>query len=385
MRSRKRRDSPSRRHHSRADPRSAALKESKNHMEKYSDHRDSCGRYEYDTQRREERGRDGKQHRSRGRSDREDWPSQRREDRGPLRQGHYDSGREGKNLHTGDGHVDPNLRLIDDDPRIGLPKTTAKKGMNTESFDPESTFLRPAMRVIVGPKRKRFEQPLKHDDVVVVPEFFCAEDDLSMYYSLVEEMRELQKQGQNKSEWISWHEGCHLISQNPKGSPTYEGILKRISEYFNMKPNSQGTRFNWYRDSADWKPFHNDSAAYNPKRAQTQNITVGISFGATRELAFLHTATGLRTYFPQTNGMLFSFGRDVNINWKHGVNALPAEQHDGQGRISIVLWGLAQDVIEEEGAPPLLTNNARFGFDNRMGGEMFNAAADVALKYKVDS
>eukprot|EP00854_Cymbomonas_tetramitiformis_P031806 gene31806-40115_t len=230
-------------------------------MEKYSDHRDSCGRYEYDTQRREERGRDGKQHRSRGRSDREDWPSQRREDRGPLRQGHYDSGREGKNLHTGDGHVDPNLRLIDDDPRIGLPKTTAKKGMNTESFDPESTFLRPAMRVIVGPKRKRFEQPLKHDDVVVVPEFFCAEDDLSMYYSLVEEMRELQKQGQNKSEWISW---------------------------------------------------------------------VGISFGATRELAFLHTATGLRTYFPQTNGMLFSFGRDVNINWKHGVNALPAEQHDGQ-------------------------------------------------------
>lgn len=57
--------------------------------------------------------------------------------------------------------------------------------------------------------------------------------------------------------------------------------------------------------------------------------------------------------------MLFSFGRDVNINWKHGVNALPEDEQSGQGRLSIVLWGMCKDVIEEKGSPPLLTDNTR--------------------------
>ena len=60
--------------------------------------------------------------------------------------------------------------------------------------------------------------------------------------------------------------------------------------------------FNWYRDSSDWKPFHNDSAAYNPQRAKQQNITVGVSFGAERELSFLHGTNSSRVYFPQCNG-----------------------------------------------------------------------------------
>lgn len=36
------------------------------------------------------------------------------------------------------------------------------------------------------------------------------------------------------------------------------------------------------------------------------------------------------------------------------MNALAEEEQDGKGRISIVLWGLAENVIEEEGSPPLL-------------------------------
>lgn len=125
--------------------------------------------------------------------------------------------------------------------------------------------------------------------------------------------------------------------------------------------------FNWYRDSSDWKPFHHDSAAFNPSMAKKQNChlpvkiisiidkqtfvqtcadmfmwhllwegacfqeclcifklariisqgTVGVSFGASRELAFKHVASGSLLYFPQTNGMLFFFGRDVNIRWQH--------------------------------------------------------------------
>ena len=104
---------------------------------------------------------------------------------------------------------------------------------------------------------------------------------------------------------------------------------------------------------------NNIHRAYNPKRAKDQNITVGVSFGARRELAFLHATPQqngdkCKIYFPQTNNGVFSFGRDVNIQWKHGVNALSEEEQDGKGRISIVLWGLAENVIEEEGSPPLL-------------------------------
>jgi len=210
--------------------------------------------------------------------------------------------------------------------------------------------------VRVGPPVKQYNKPLKHDDVVIVPEFFCEEDDWAIYYKLVEEMRDAQAAGKGKSEWIPWHEGCHLISKGPEHSSTFKSIIERAAEYFNIELKSVGTRFNWYVDDKDWKPFHHDSAAFNPQRARNQNITVGFSFGAERELAFLHASNGMRAYFPQSNGMMFSFGRDVNINWKHGINAVKPDEYTGKGRISIVLWGKVKDVIEEDGSPPLVVN-----------------------------
>jgi hypothetical protein len=64
-------------------------------------------------------------------------------------------------------------------------------GRNTESFDPKSTLVRPDMRIIVGPNRPVLEKKIKHDDVIVVPEFFCSEDNWDLYYQLIEEMRGL--------------------------------------------------------------------------------------------------------------------------------------------------------------------------------------------------
>ncbi len=261
--------------------------------------------------------------------------------------------------------IDENLRLLNDDPRVDAEKGLKKvknpdfKGRNSESFDPRSTLVRPDLRVIVGPKRDELNKPLKHDDVLIVPEFFSSEDDWKLYYDLVEEMRELQAKNEKGSEWISWHENSHLIVKNPQGSKTFKMIQDKIAKYFGIKQESIGTRFNWYRTSDDWKPFHHDSAAFNASRAANQNITVGVSFGATRELAFLNAHNGTKAYFPQTNGMLFSFGRDVNINWKHGINALPESEQDGKGRISIILWGKVNNVIEEENSPPMLTDNTR--------------------------
>ena len=168
--------------------------------------------------------------------------------------------------------VDAKIGHVHDDPRISdtvdrRSKALAKKGkgMNTESFDPASTLVRPEMRIVIGPNRTTYGRKLKHDDVIVVPEFFCKEDDWSLYYQLVAEIREQQAAGADKSEWISWHEGAHLITNNPKGSKAYQQIQDKISAYFEIEHKSVGTRFNWYRDSKDWKPFHHDSAAFNPK------------------------------------------------------------------------------------------------------------------------
>ncbi len=163
---------------------------------------------------------------------------------------------------------DPRLR---ENPEKKIKKSKGQ-GRNTESFDPRSTLIRPDMRVIVGRKDDCKWRggigttPLKHDDVVVVPDFICDEDDWSIYNALVHEMRESQSKGTKQSEWISWHEGAHLISKNPSGCKTFRIIQEKIAKYFNIPNQSVGTRFNWYRDSADWKPFHHDSAAFNPER-----------------------------------------------------------------------------------------------------------------------
>ena len=138
--------------------------------------------------------------------------------------------------------------------RMTQKATSRGTGRNTESFDPTSTLVRPDVRVLVGnPASTALNKTLKHDDVVVVPELFGAEDDWSLYYQLVEELTELQNQQIKGSEFISWHEGSHLICKEPKESPTFQMILKRLCDYFDIDASSAGTRFNWYKDSQDWK------------------------------------------------------------------------------------------------------------------------------------
>lgn len=73
--------------------------------------------------------------------------------------------------------------------------------------------------------------------------------------------------------------------------------------------------------------------------AKKQNCTVAVSFGGLRECSFLHSRNGAHVSIPQANGMLYAFGRDVNIEWKHGVLPIPPEQQQPTGRVSIIAWG----------------------------------------------
>ena len=173
--------------------------------------------------------------RSRSHERRRDRDDERRHDR-PR----HDDRRDARPAWGGDTDADlPHLR---DDPREQGPLGKAQRaalglgvatGRNTESFDPKSTLVRPSFRVrVCSGSKPKYDKPLKHDDIVIVPEFFCKEDDWSLYYKLIDEMRESQQKGKAPGsrgpgpEWQSWHEGAHLISKDPSGSKTYWAVWK---------------------------------------------------------------------------------------------------------------------------------------------------------------
>lgn len=245
--------------------------------------------------------------------------------------------------------------LADDDPRnVAAKRKKVRPGLNTgaEDHDPASTLVPPSMRVRTGKVDEndgRFgEGLLSEEEVVLVPDFACDKNDNSIYSQLVDEIRAAQEPGQNDTSWLSWKDGNNLIAKMPKNSDTFCGIVKKIKKYFGIVDGSEVVRFNWYVDGVDWKPFHHDTAAFSKRRTGKQNITVGVSIGAQRELAFRHEPHGTLVYFPQANGTAFAFGQNVNVNWKHAVNALPPDQrHQCGGRISIILWGLSALVKPE--------------------------------------
>ncbi len=166
----------------------------------------------------------------------------------------------------------------------------------------------------------------------------------------------------------------------------YCAVHKRIEEYFRMK--IQGKRYNHYRDLTNWKPFHHDAAGLDkdagkgkgkkgggggnkPAMNTVQNMTVGVSFGEARQAAFewagarekeesefpkhlqsppvnhgSHNNVVLSLTLPDSS--TYTFGRDVNLLWKHGI--LAEKQPTGakvpqasiaieEGRISIIAWG----------------------------------------------
>ena len=201
------------------------------------------------SRKRRDRSRSRSHERRRDRDDerRRDDGERRRDDGGRRRDDgrrhdrpRHDDRRDARPAWGGDTDADlPHLR---DDPREQGPLGKAQRaalglgvatGRNTESFDPKSTLVRPSFRVrVCSGSKPKYDKPLKHDDIVIVPEFFCKEDDWSLYYKLIDEMRESQQKGKAPGsrgpgpEWQSWHEGAHLISKDPSGSKTYWAVWK---------------------------------------------------------------------------------------------------------------------------------------------------------------
>ncbi len=231
------------------------------------------------------------------------------------------------------------------DPRNSKQRQTNRRsaGRNTKSFNPSSTYGRPDVRIRVVNSASEI-QTLSNDDVILFPKFLPS----GLYPTLIDEL--------NECEFKSWNEGCHTLTEHASESPTFNRIVQEMCAAFLIEPSTCSTRFNWFVDDKDWKSLHFDSAAFNKERAKVQNITVAVSIGGTREVVFEHASSGTKMYIPQPDGQLYTFGRDVNIRWQHGVNAIPEEKQIGAGRISIVLWGNAKNTDLSESALPLIDN-----------------------------
>jgi hypothetical protein len=220
---------------------------------------------------------------------------------------------------------------------------------NTESFEPMTKPVDLRITYDLGSKDDKFSTPLTARDVVLVPNLFSDFKKGELYAKL---MDELDNCGIPREELLKmWHgnnkiDGTHLIVDDHSSwkdkCPTFDLVTNRLKEFFSL--DIKATRFNWYKDTSQWKPFHFDAAAVKPHIAAIQNFTVGISFGATRDAAFEHAKTKTVVSVPQPDGCVYAFSKDTNVIWRHGIlQDVPVRQ---EGRISVIAWGWVDDMAD---------------------------------------
>lgn len=160
---------------------------------------------------------------------------------------------------------------------------------------------------------------------IYLPNLLCGKYDYSILRALAADLETGLENGM-----VTWSR--HLKHEDPDFSPTFKAVIQQLSAYFDVEVLA--TRLNFYRNGSDWKPFHHDSHAYGAK-GKKEDFTIGASFGATRELAFLHPS-GTVFSFPQWNGDVFAFTSTANKTFQHGV---PKATANAGPRFSIIAWG----------------------------------------------
>lgn len=217
-----------------------------------------------------------------------------------------------------------------------------KKQRNTTNFTPDYEPTDLKVKVISGGTKQPLD--IRSRDVIIVPNLFA---DATIINKLRKEVKD------NNVDFKSWHGNSHWIADDKSGnwkdanvSPIFNNIVNVIKNFFKM--DVQATRLNWYNNNSEWKPYHHDAAAIKEDKAETQNFTVGVSFGVTRDVAFEHAKTFTKISIELPDCCIYAFGKDVNIEWKHGIP--PKEDRTDktedwgddppkQERVSIIMWG----------------------------------------------
>ncbi len=165
---------------------------------------------------------------------------------------------------------------------------------------------------------------IMNDKCVYIPNFLCKTNDKSWFEKLKSEVSQKNK--------INWSK--HQKIENPTCSETFNEIVNKMASHCNVKVVE--TRLNFYKDGNDWKPFHQDRHAYGNIK---ENYTMGISLGGERQIDFKHIKTKSKFSFPQKNGDLFAFDKEINQLFEHGV---PKDHTQKSERFSIIAWAIKQ-------------------------------------------
>jgi len=169
-------------------------------------------------------------------------------------------------------------------------------------------------------------------------------DDMTLF----EKLRDEHPAG---SEYEEWHGNRHLGVQfqgegarhnGPSAPPALSAAIAKLERAFGIVASA--SRINLYRGDGDYKPLHHDRGRADDG---TPQVTVGVSFGDTRELSLVHVRTGFVATFPMKNGDVFAFTPEINDTFTHGVPKICFNSPAGSGqRLSLILWGAKVDVLE---------------------------------------
>eukprot|EP00435_Cladocopium_sp_Y103_P041677 s186_g11.t1 len=204
-------------------------------------------------------------------------------------------------------------------------------------------WWKPSIRVSTRPPLQGPDGlPCIHaEDAFFLPGFLCSNEDVS----LLERLRnELAEEGKEFTDWhgarhLAHHFDAGLCQAEPKAEHRLRALLvKRMEEAFGVRANA--VRVNYYRNNKDYKPMHYDRGSDENGVPQ---LTIGASFGATRELTLMHVKSGVTMSFPQRNGDVFAFTPELNEVFMHGVphvmpNSPAAKEEEDAGRLSLIIW-----------------------------------------------
>ena len=189
------------------------------------------------------------------------------------------------------------------------------------------------------------------NDIIIDNMTFKEHKGMEFYNKLYQELKSFE---QKEPELFKlWHGNTHNIANDrinwKQSCPTFNLIVNTLADTY--KIDIKSTRLNYYQDGSEWKPFHHDAAAIKPDKANTQNFTLGVSFGATREVAFQYAGerkdkTSPVVSFDLKDNEVYAFTKNVNLFWKHGIRQ---NVSNNEGRISIIIWGWKDMEIDDWG------------------------------------
>jgi len=198
-------------------------------------------------------------------------------------------------------------------------------------------WWKPSLRVSTTQPRlgPRGLPEVSAEDAFFLPAFLCGHEDLSLMERLKEE---LLVEGKDFSDWHgSRHMGLHFEKRSgAEACSARAELVKRMEDTFGIRASA--VRLNLYRSNRDYKPLHYDRGRDSEGVPQ---MTVGASFGAARELTFMHVKSGVTVSFPQCNGDVFAFTPEINEVFMHGVPRVRSNlSHEPDNpRMSLIIWG----------------------------------------------